>query len=236
MTKNTYKKIQPINIKEPLPDRVYNELKKCILEGIFSPGELLPEDQLTQATGASRTPVRAALLRLHADGLVQIEPRKCARVVALNKDEMINLCEARVIFETAFFGRAAKKTSRSVFKKYRQRLQQAADQILSFKDDPEELQNKITGYREIDFGLHTHLVAASGNKLWLEHYNSILDRSKIYSLLMQKRFPNFTNDAHDEHLAILNAILDEDFSEAKWLLRKHLQFFLDRTLHLYTET
>ena len=235
MKGNTYKNIQTINTKEPLPDRVYNVLKKTILEGYFSPGESLPEDQLTESTGASRTPVRAALMRLQADGLVQIEPRKCARVVALNRDEMTNLCEARVIFETAFFERAVKKISRDVFKKYRQRLQQAADQMIAFKGCPEELQNKLAEYLKIDFEFHIRLVAASDNKLWLELYNSILDRFRIYSLLTQKRFPSFYPDAHNEHIAILNFILDEDFSEAKWLLRKHLQNFLVRTLKLYTE-
>jgi len=185
---------------------------------------------MSAAKGASRTPVRAALLRLQADRLVLIEPRKCARVVDLNRDEIRNLCDARVIFETAFFEKAVKNISRSVFNQYQQRLQQVADQILSFKDDPEELQNKIKEYREIDFKFHTHLVAASDNRLWLELYNSILDRSKLLSLLAQNRFPNLYRFAHDEHSAILNAILDEDFSEAKWLLRKHLQHFHDRAL------
>jgi DNA-binding GntR family transcriptional regulator len=109
------------------------------------------------ANGASRTPVRAALLRLQADRLVLIEPRKCARVVDLNRDEIRNLCDARVIFETAFFEKAVKNISRSVFNQYQQRLQQVADQILSFKDDPEELHNKIKEYREIDFKFHTHI-------------------------------------------------------------------------------
>jgi DNA-binding GntR family transcriptional regulator len=156
-------------------------------------------------------------------------------VMTLNRDEMTNLCESRVIFETAFFERAVKKISRNVFKKYKQRLQQAADQMIAFKGDPEELQNKHAEYLKIDFEFHIRLVAASDNKLWLELYNSILDRFRIYSLLTQKRFPSFYPDAHNEHIAILKFILDEDFSEAKWLLRKHLQNFLVRTLKLYTE-
>ena len=236
MGKNTYKNIPAISTKEPLPDKVYNVLKKSILEGHFSPGEFLPEDLLTEATGASRTPVRAALIRLQADGLVQVEPRKCARVVALTRDEMVNLCEARVVFETAFFERAVRNISRSVFKKYRQRLQQAADQMLSSDDDSKELQDKLTRYREIDFEFHVHLVAASGNKLWMELHNSILDRFRIYSLVLQKRFPSFYPTAHNQHMAILDAILSEDFAEAKWLLRKHLQNFLVKMSKLYEKT
>ncbi len=236
MEKNTYKNIPAISTKEPLPDKVYNVLKKSILEGHFSPGESLPEDLLTEATGASRTPVRAALIRLQADGLVQVEPRKCARVVALNRDEMVDLCEARMIFETAFFERAVKKIPRSVFKKYRQRLQQAADPMLASEDDSKQLQDNLTKYREIDFEFHVHLVAASGNKLWMELHSSILDLFRIYSLVVQKQFPSFYPTAHNQHMEILDSILSEDFAEAKWLLRKHLQNFIFKMSNLYAKT
>ena len=43
--------IGKLTVKEPLSERVYKEIKRTLLEGQFSPGELLPEDFLTDATG-----------------------------------------------------------------------------------------------------------------------------------------------------------------------------------------
>jgi DNA-binding GntR family transcriptional regulator len=112
--------IEKIAVKGSLSERIYKELKRAILEGVFAPGELLPEDSLTDATGASRTPVREALMHLQGDGLVKIVPRKGARISEMNAEELAELVEARILMETAFFDRAMARIPLNNIKKIKE--------------------------------------------------------------------------------------------------------------------
>ncbi|SHN43584.1 GntR family transcriptional regulator [Cryptosporangium aurantiacum] len=62
-------------------DRAADELRTRILGGEYLPGERLGEVELAEALGVSRTPIREALRKLSADGLVEITPNKGARIV-----------------------------------------------------------------------------------------------------------------------------------------------------------
>src|SRR3954468_14307781 len=61
-------------------DLVHRRLKEQIELGELAPGAPLSELSLVERTGASRTPVREALRRLAAEGLVDLAPRLGARV------------------------------------------------------------------------------------------------------------------------------------------------------------
>ncbi|OIH92601.1 hypothetical protein BIU90_10785 [Curtobacterium sp. MCBA15_001] len=74
-------------------ERVYEQLKHDIQNGTFRPGQILPEVMLVEHTGMSRTPVREALRRLAADGLVEIQPRRAPMVTRLS------LAGARALFD-----------------------------------------------------------------------------------------------------------------------------------------
>lgn len=81
-----------------LSDQVYEELVKKIVSGAYPAGEMLPEEKLTAEFGISRTPVREALRRLAAEGL--IEPQQRGFRVALPDDKALReLFECRCALE-----------------------------------------------------------------------------------------------------------------------------------------
>ena len=65
--------------RPPAADRVYAHVKQGVLERTYEGGTLLTEGELAEAVGVSRTPVREALLRLEAEGLIKLYPKKGAR-------------------------------------------------------------------------------------------------------------------------------------------------------------
>jgi DNA-binding GntR family transcriptional regulator len=230
MENNIFKKLSNLNTGAPLGDRVYQELRRGILEGLFPPGTILPEDQLTRAMGASRTPVREALMRLKGDGLVLIIPRKGARVLELDREELNDLIEVREVFETAFFDRAVKNIKRSEFKKIRERFRRAEESMTAAKYDLELWRQRRTEYLNIDYDFHSRIVSATGNRLWIDYYKGILGRIKLYSHHTVMRDPAFFEQAKKEHYAILDAILASDLPEAKWLLREHIRSYRKRLI------
>ena len=78
---------------EPLPpyrrelarDRAYVAIRDAIVDGTLPPGEQIRDLELSRELGLSRTPVREALARLEADGLVETAPQSYTRVTGLDR-------------------------------------------------------------------------------------------------------------------------------------------------------
>jgi DNA-binding GntR family transcriptional regulator len=68
--------------------RVADHLRTAILDGAIAPGERVRQEEVAQATGSSRIPVREALHLLEAEGLIENEPNKGARVPLLSPHEV----------------------------------------------------------------------------------------------------------------------------------------------------
>jgi DNA-binding GntR family transcriptional regulator len=80
-------------------DQVHAQLKEQIELGELAPGAPLSELSLVARTGASRTPVREALRRLAAEGLVDLAPRLGARVSRVSAQNVRDLFEFRQLLE-----------------------------------------------------------------------------------------------------------------------------------------
>lgn len=77
----------------------YAALRELLLAGTWQPHTPLREELLASQLGTSRTPVRDALRRLEADGLVEIAPRRGARVVGFSDEQVDSIFELRALLE-----------------------------------------------------------------------------------------------------------------------------------------
>ncbi|WP_214403092.1 GntR family transcriptional regulator [Pseudonocardia lacus] len=80
-------------------ERAVGELRELILHGAFPAGARLGEVELAERLGVSRTPVREALARLSAEGLVEIAPNRGARVTSWTVAELEAVFELRAVLE-----------------------------------------------------------------------------------------------------------------------------------------
>jgi DNA-binding GntR family transcriptional regulator len=88
-------------------DDVFEILRSAILNGTFAPGSRLRIQDLSARLEVSPTPVREALRRLEASGLVHSDPHRGARVTRLEAREIDELYEVRLLLEPAAARRAA---------------------------------------------------------------------------------------------------------------------------------
>src|SRR5215470_17555882 len=79
--------------------RVYDYLREEILSERLHPGAELQEVALSEELGVSRGPIRDAIGRLAAEGLVTVRPRRGAVVRSLSKDEFLELYQVREALE-----------------------------------------------------------------------------------------------------------------------------------------
>lgn len=88
------------------PDLIADALREGILRGTIPPGQPLRQEELAERFGVSRLPVRDALLRLEAQGLVEVFPNRGAFVVTLSSDEVREIYELRILLEGDVIERA----------------------------------------------------------------------------------------------------------------------------------
>src|SRR5215217_912423 len=88
------------------PDRIAETLREEILRGAVAPGQPLRQEELAERFGVSRLPVRDALLRLEAQGLVHVYPNRGAFVISLSVDEVREIYEMRILLEGDIIERA----------------------------------------------------------------------------------------------------------------------------------
>lgn len=95
-----------------LTDLAHEKIRQLIVSGEFPLGEQLSEASLAAQLGISKTPVREALLRLRADGLIDIQPQRGTFVFSLTPRQVEEICLFREFVEVAALG-AAMQTRRA---------------------------------------------------------------------------------------------------------------------------
>ncbi|MEO0635307.1 MAG: GntR family transcriptional regulator [Pseudomonadota bacterium] len=92
-------------------ETAYQALYDAVREGRFRPGDRLREVEVAETLGFSRTPVREAMRRLEADGIVEHRPRTGAVVRTLSHPEVVELYEMRIVLERTAAEMAARHAS-----------------------------------------------------------------------------------------------------------------------------
>src|SRR6201987_6368400 len=82
-------------------------LRQAILSGDFTPGQRLVEEELAAVLGVTRQSLRAALLDLTTEGLVERIPNRGARVRVVSTEEAVAITECRMALEALCAAKAA---------------------------------------------------------------------------------------------------------------------------------
>ena len=100
---------------EKTPTVVIRKVRDAILDETFKPGDWLPESELGERFGVSRSPVREALLALEKEGTVFMEPYKGAIVKPLSPEEVLDIAELRLALITLAIKPAYRRLSPADF-------------------------------------------------------------------------------------------------------------------------
>lgn len=103
-------KLEPVG-RETVQDRVYSELRRALIGGLFSPGQVLTIRQLADALLTSTMPVREALGRLITEQALEILPSRQIRVPPVTQERIDDLLRARILIEGEAMALAAARMS-----------------------------------------------------------------------------------------------------------------------------
>ncbi len=195
-------------------DFVYLELRGRIVSKSLLPGERLPEVKIANGMGVSRTPVREALRRLAAEGLVVIIPNSGARVAAPTAREMESAYAVREYLEALSVHLACINGIDSS-------AMDKMEAVLSAEEDAFAAHD-LDAYLEVNNTFHRLVAESSKNVILREYIENIILRTNVY-ILFYDPFDEDTNYSTEEHRSILKAIAARDMECAEELMKEHLR-------------
>lgn len=193
--------------------RVYEHLRAAILEGRLEPGTELTEVALAEQLGVSRGPLREAIGRLAAEGLVTVSPRRGAVVRSLSKEEFLELYQVREALERMAMQLAALRLTDEEF-----------DGLTALNEEmaAHAAGNKVEAFFEANLAFHARLLEASGNEKLQELYRQLLGQLGRYRLRSLTLRGNLQRSV-SEHKTILRAARRGDAERAAQLMAEHIR-------------
>jgi DNA-binding GntR family transcriptional regulator len=215
---STYAHEEPRSV----PDIVYEWLRERILVGGLPPGAEIRQEILAKQFGTSRVPIREALSRLQAEGLIVLRPRRGFAVASLDQDEIVEVFELRMAVEEHAMRIATKaRTEEDV------RDVEALLERMETLDPaaPEYLQEWMATNRDF----HTRLIESAHRKRLSDIALNLRDAIEPY-IRVEANFIGQVGYANIEHRQIVEAFKKNDPEEAARISRKHCESTLTRLL------
>jgi DNA-binding GntR family transcriptional regulator len=202
-----------------LGEQAYTQIRRMVMLGEFPTGHRLAEEQVADQLKVSRTPVREALVRLHADRVLTRFADGGYYVAELDLFDLRDLYELRLTLEL----RAITRADEAGVEHDREMLAGLREEWLAIQQAPPEPDGSFI---ELDEDFHLTLARSSGNLAiveMLETVNTRIRPVRTYDFLTADRIESSTA----EHLGILDALLERRFTLAADRLRDHIGASLD---------
>lgn len=194
-------------------ERVHLHLRQEILANSLPPGTVLQEVALADSLGVSRGPVREAIGRLAAEGLVVVKPRRGAVVASLSKDEFLEAYQVREALEMLAVRLAVPRLTDDGRVRLEQFVERMAD--CAARDD-------VDGFFEANANFHWAIVEASGNTRLQDTYRQLVEQMGRYRTRSLKLRGSLKRSIA-EHRTILRAVNAGDAERAAHLVSEHIR-------------
>ena len=200
---------------------IYYELKQDILSGRLKPGSKLRLNSLKDDYNIGSSPLREALNRLTANGMVCQLENKGFRVSPISIDELDDIVKTRCMLEEVALRQSINKNDDAYYERII---------LLTFRLSRAERDYKINTCSSLRDDLHKdfHQAILSGceSKLLIKYCLSLYEQTLRYSNLIINEKCRQDQEEKD-HQAICDAILNRNADEAIQLLRSHYQITKD---------
>lgn len=196
---------------------VLTRLRDAVLGGDYSPRQRLIEAELAEQFAVSRFAVRNALIALAADGLVELQPNRGARIREISVEEAIEIAEIRRAVEGFVAARAAENASDSEI----ENLQQLGQEMRSAVDAGELLR-----YSELNAKLHSTLRDIANHSTAARIIAQLNGQVVRYQFRLSL-YPGRPNVSLPEHLAIIDAVTARDSDAAQAAMEAHVSSVIE---------
>lgn len=218
----------PIIHRRSLHDEIAVRLRDMLMEGDLRPGTKVPERELCELFGVSRTPMREALKVLASEGLLQLMPNRGAIVAQISGDEIAELFPIMGALE----GLAAELACERM----------TADELAHIETLHAEMveryrQRDWLTYTKLNRAIHEAIFAAASNQELSSMFQTLLVRTHAVRFVTRKS-PERWREAVDEHEAMMISLRARDAAHLGQLMRLHLKHkaeFVNEAQHSHSQ-
>lgn len=208
--------------RQSLPDVIADDVRERILNGELIEGETIRQEALAEEYDVSRMPIREALKRLDAEGLVQLTNNRGASVTKHSLREIAEIFDLRILIEVDMFCRAIPAMTAKNFDQCRKIL----DEMESSYDADD-----VAKWGRLNFEYHSALYAAADRTLTNQLLRQVSLQSdryvRMHLSVMQKREP-----AKEDHRLLLTYAQEQKIEEGRSLLIDHITRTKDQLLDM----
>jgi DNA-binding GntR family transcriptional regulator len=205
-----------------LSDRVFDQIRKEILAGQLRPGDPLSEREVSLRAKVSRVPVREALIRLEAKGLIVLTKDRGGMVRTFGIDDIRHLQEVRESLE----GLAARLAAGQIPSKQLWEFEKAM-RVFGRSSNPGDTAQLWRANAQF----HEAIIANCGNPLLQRSLADIREQIQLSRALMHsKQSLSDVLQRVQDHLTILRALKSGDGAKAEEHMRVHISRW--RTINL----
>ena len=197
--------------KLPANELAYQALRQAIIEQAILPGAKLPEDEIATQFGISRTPVRAVLARLQAEGLVEMGGRRSAAVARPSLEEARQIFVVRRVLE--------REAVRLVVERWTEAFGTRLEQIIR-DEDTARAQGDARASIRLAGDFHIELAGMSGNLLLQRYLSETVSRCSLILALYSR--PHSSDCAVNEHQEIVDALRAGNAAKVMDIMEAHV--------------
>lgn len=229
------------NMKTVNTDLAYDFIRKRILSGEFPPGHALLTEGLAAEIKVSRTPIRDALRKLEADGLVTIRAHLGAQVKKMNSKEFREMSDLRLALESHAAGLAARNRSGEDLIEMEFALDSMRELTRRILEADSE-QPLLPDLAREDIRFHIAIIEAARNELMKREILRLHLLHRVVSGPLGGKSPALAKPQLDErrrqvlakHEDIFLAIRQGDAGVARREMEFHLQELIEHNLRLFS--
>lgn len=202
-------------------DSAYDYIKEKIISGEYPPMSDLSEDKLQKELNISRTPVREAILRLEKEDFVYVYPRKGTIITDVTQDLIEDIYQVRRLIEPEMVVSSMHQIDKDWLRDMRRRFLEPDPAL-----EGEQLRRY---YISLDMELHSYIMAGCPNRYMRRMMRNIYDQNQRLRIACSRADDGTT----EEHVAILDALLEGDKEELERTLALHLEQSKERTIRSF---
>ncbi|UOM35016.1 GntR family transcriptional regulator [Acuticoccus sp. I52.16.1] len=200
---------------------VTESIRQSIAMGKFRPGERMPERDLCEMTGVSRTLVREALRQLESEGLIEVIAHKGPVVARITAAQAISVYQVREVLE----GLAAELFAEHASDRDRKALRTALEELRGYEGTAKRVMLKNNFYGCLIAGTGNE---ALGKALFMMNSRTMLLRAQSLQA------PNRWDDSMSELAALVDALEARDAEKAKSLAKHHVRRAAAAAMHTFS--
>lgn len=196
-------------------DIAYETIRDGIRNGTYPPGSHLTAQALAEASGFSRTPVREAMRRLHAEALIQFIPNRGAFVATWSRQEIEQIYDLRILLETF----AAREAAAHISDEQLASLRDIAAQMHAITQDDAPDVDRIA---ELNDEFHKMVLDASGNIRLRNLLGTIVEIPLVLNTFRSYSLGQIRRSAA-QHLELTEAFAARDEDWAGAIMTAHIR-------------